>query len=374
MATTPNNPLGLDGFAFCEFTTPEPETLAHQFDMMGFVPTNRHPEKAITRYKQGRITLLLNAEGKFDIHVTVSGGGTTGQAGAIRLGLARALAEYDEKYKPALRRAGALRPQRFLDLIGQREGHGLELELLRFGLVGDHPQIVRGRGQFLLDLESRERERTGIANLKVEYNRVHGFYIEVTRAQSEKVPDDYRRRQTLKNAERYITPELKTFEDKALSAQDRALAREKMLYDQLLDSLAPDIAALQRVDQRLQRILVRRGAGAADVDGVEHGAGQPGLELGAGPVIAGGDGAGAGAQLAGQRGPDQHPVKVALVVGEVDALFGRRRAAFPVSMRAGDQARQPGQEQAGDFGKDHGDGLSRTAAPAWRFHSSELVS
>jgi len=101
-------------------------------------------------------------------------------------------------------------------------------------------------GEFLVQLESRERARTGIANLKVEYNRVHGFYIEVTRAQADKVPDDYRRRQTLKNAERYITPELKAFEDKALSAQERALAREKMLYDQLLDKLAAHIPALQR--------------------------------------------------------------------------------------------------------------------------------
>jgi DNA mismatch repair protein MutS len=100
-------------------------------------------------------------------------------------------------------------------------------------------------GQFLLDLETRERARTGIANLKVEYNRVHGFYIEVTRAQSENVPDDYRRRQTLKNAERYITPELKAFEDKALSAQERALAREKLLYEQLLDELAPSLPPLQ---------------------------------------------------------------------------------------------------------------------------------
>ena len=81
-------------------------------------------------------------------------------------------------------------------------------------------------GAFLVDLEGRERERTGIANLKVEYNRVHGFYIEVTNSQADKVPDDYRRRQTLKNAERYITPELKAFEDKALSAKDRALTRE----------------------------------------------------------------------------------------------------------------------------------------------------
>jgi DNA mismatch repair protein MutS len=101
-------------------------------------------------------------------------------------------------------------------------------------------------GEFLLQLEARERARTGIANLKVEYNRVHGFYIEVTRAQSDRVPDDYRRRQTLKNAERYITPELKAFEDKALSAQERALAREKSLYDALLESLAPHIVPLQR--------------------------------------------------------------------------------------------------------------------------------
>ena len=106
--------------------------------------------------------------------------------------------------------------------------------------------IQNNCGQFLLDLEARERSRTGIANLKVEYNRVHGFYIEVTHAQAARVPDDYRRRQTLKNAERYITPELKTFEDKALSAQDRALAREKLLYDRLLDELAAHIPALQR--------------------------------------------------------------------------------------------------------------------------------
>ena len=81
---------------------------------------------------------------------------------------------------------------------------------------------------YLLDLEARERTRTGIANLRVQFNKVHGFYIEVTQGQASKVPADYQRRQTLKNAERYITPELKAFEDKALSAQDRALAREKM--------------------------------------------------------------------------------------------------------------------------------------------------
>ncbi len=109
-------------------------------------------------------------------------------------------------------------------------------------------------GEFLLALEARERARSGIANLKVEFNRVHGFYIEVSRANADKVPDDYRRRQTLKNAERYITPELKAFEDKALSAQERALAREKLLYDQVLDTLAGHIPALQRIARALATV------------------------------------------------------------------------------------------------------------------------
>lgn len=100
---------------------------------------------------------------------------------------------------------------------------------------------------FLLELETRERERSGIANLRVQFNKVHGFYIEVTQGQLDKVPDDYRRRQTLKNAERFITPELKAFEDKALSAQERALAREKWLYEQLLDALQAHVPALSRL-------------------------------------------------------------------------------------------------------------------------------
>ena len=100
-------------------------------------------------------------------------------------------------------------------------------------------------GDFLISLEERERARTGIASLKVEFNKVHGFYIEVSHANTAKVPADYRRRQTLKNAERYITPELKAFEDKALSAQERALAREKMLFEAVLDGLAPFIPAFQ---------------------------------------------------------------------------------------------------------------------------------
>jgi DNA mismatch repair protein MutS len=99
---------------------------------------------------------------------------------------------------------------------------------------------------FLLDLETRERARTGIANLRVQYNKVHGFYIEVTASNLDRVPADYRRRQTLKNAERFITPELKAFEDKALSAQERALAREKWLYEQLLEQLDAYLPALTR--------------------------------------------------------------------------------------------------------------------------------
>ena len=114
--------------------------------------------------------------------------------------------------------------------------------------------IQNNCGEFLLALEAREKARTGISTLKVEYNRVHGFYIEVSRAQSDNVPDDYRRRQTLKNAERYITPELKTFEDKALSAQDRALAREKLLYEKLLNDLATHIPALQQTASALAEL------------------------------------------------------------------------------------------------------------------------
>lgn len=128
------------------------------------------------------------------------------------------------------------------------QGYDTELDELR--------SLSENAGQFLVDLETRERERTGITNLRVEYNKVHGFYIEVTHGQVAKVPDDYRRRQTLKNAERYITPELKAYEDKALSAQDRALAREKHLYETLLQTLALHISELQRIAQAVSLLDV----------------------------------------------------------------------------------------------------------------------
>ena len=124
-----------------------------------------------------------------------------------------------------------------------RDGFDAELDELR--------TIQTNCDAFLLDLEMREKTRTGIANLRVQFNKVHGFFIEVTQGQIDKVPDDYRRRQTLKNAERFITPELKAFEDKALSAQDRALAREKWLFEQVLDQLQPHIPALSQLARAL---------------------------------------------------------------------------------------------------------------------------
>ena len=114
-------------------------------------------------------------------------------------------------------------------------------------------------GAFLVDMEVRERERTGISSLKVEFNKVHGFYIEVTHANVDKIPDDYRRRQTLKNAERYITPELKAFEDKALSAQERSLAREKLLYEQILDALLPVVPSLQIIARAIAQLDLLAG-------------------------------------------------------------------------------------------------------------------
>ena len=111
--------------------------------------------------------------------------------------------------------------------------------------------IAQNCDAFLLDLEARERARTGITTLRVQYNKVHGFYIEVTQGQAGKVPPDYQRRQTLKSAERYITPELKAFEDKALSAQERSLAREKMLYERIVDALQAHLAPLMALARAL---------------------------------------------------------------------------------------------------------------------------
>ncbi len=155
--------------------------------------------------------------------------------------------------------------------------HRREQDLLRRAIVDNPPMLIRDGGviadgfdhelddlraiatnanQFLLDLEAREKQRTGIATLKLGYNRVHGYYIEISKAQADKAPVEYVRRQTLKNAERYITPELKEFEDKVLGARERALAREKHLYEELLDRLHEILAELQRSARALAKLDV----------------------------------------------------------------------------------------------------------------------
>jgi DNA mismatch repair protein MutS len=166
------------------------------------------------------------------------------------------------------------------DLFGALETPAAPLALLSRAIAGEPAAQVRDGGviapgfdaeldelrslndncgAYLIDMEIRERERSGIASLKVEFNKVHGFYIEVTHAHTDKIPDDYRRRQTLKNAERYITPELKAFEDKALSARERALAREKLLYENILDDLLPAVPDVQRIARAVAHLDLLAG-------------------------------------------------------------------------------------------------------------------
>jgi DNA mismatch repair protein MutS len=123
------------------------------------------------------------------------------------------------------------------------EGYDEELDELR--------GISENAGEYLIDMEHREREATGLSTLKVGYNRVHGYYIEISRQQSDQAPDTYQRRQTLKNVERFITPELKQFEDKALSSRSRALAREKVLYEALVERIAEDLLPLQTTSRAI---------------------------------------------------------------------------------------------------------------------------
>ncbi|MBN1684834.1 MAG: DNA mismatch repair protein MutS [Gammaproteobacteria bacterium] len=127
-------------------------------------------------------------------------------------------------------------------------GYNAELDELR--ALSEHA------GDYLIQLEARERERTAISTLKVGYNRVHGYYIEISKGQSDLAPVEYIRRQTLKNAERFITPELKEFEDKILSSRGRALALEKALYDQLIDQLSHHLEPLQICAQALAQLDV----------------------------------------------------------------------------------------------------------------------
>jgi DNA mismatch repair protein MutS len=128
------------------------------------------------------------------------------------------------------------------------DGYDKELDELR--------SLSKNASDYLLKLEQREREKTGITTLKVGFNRIHGYYIEISRGQAQQAPSEYIRRQTLKNAERFITPELKQFEDKVLSSHSRALAREKMLYEQLLDKLLIHLTELQTCAQAITELDV----------------------------------------------------------------------------------------------------------------------
>ena len=166
--------------------------------------------------------------------------------------------------------------------------HTTTLNRLETAIIEDPPMLIRDGGviaegydeeldelralstnadSFLTNLETRERERTGISTLKVGYNRVHGFYIEISKGQSGKAPDDYIRRQTLKGAERYITPELKSFEDKVLSARERALAREKHLYEELLKAHLDVLGELQQMARSIAEtdVLTNLGARASEL-------------------------------------------------------------------------------------------------------------
>jgi len=168
---------------------------------------------------------------------------------------------------PALRqRLASIESPLLADLAGQVGEHRQQYHLLNKAVIDNPPMLIRDGGviaagydeelddlraiaenadQYLVDLELREKERTGIATLKLGYNRVHGYYIEISKAQADRAPVEYVRRQTLKAAERYITPELKAFEDKVLGARERALTREKFLYEQLLDLLHEVLGELQ---------------------------------------------------------------------------------------------------------------------------------
>ncbi|MDT8425905.1 MAG: DNA mismatch repair protein MutS [Methyloprofundus sp.] len=127
-------------------------------------------------------------------------------------------------------------------------GYNQELDDLR--------DLSQNANQFLLDMENREKENTGIATLRIKYNRVHGYYIEIPRSQSDDVPDTYTRKQTLKNAERFFTTELKEFEDTVLSAKERSLAFEKKLYDELLNAIATALIPIQQCAMALAELDV----------------------------------------------------------------------------------------------------------------------
>ncbi len=162
--------------------------------------------------------------------------------------LAGELGEHDDTAALLLAAIAPQPPLKLSDGGVLATGYDAELDELR--------QLSTNADQFLVDLEARERESSGIATLKVGYNRVHGYYIEISKGQADRAPVHYTRRQTLTGAERYITEELKQFEDKVLSARERSLAREKLLYDELLDTLNARLEPLKRCAAALSELDV----------------------------------------------------------------------------------------------------------------------
>jgi len=213
---------------------------------------------------------------------------------------------------PALRETvAALDEAGFAELARALGDHSDTHALLATAIVDEPPALLRDGGviargydadfdelrdlsdnadQFLTDLEARERERSGIATLKVAYNRVHGYYIEVGRSHADHLPEDYIRRQTLKQVERYITPELKSFEDRVLSARERALAREKALFDQLIGRLIAGLEPLRAAADALAQldVLTAFAERAERLDWARPSlSDEPGLDIAAGrhPVV-----------------------------------------------------------------------------------------
>ncbi len=198
------------------------------------------------------LTALRDALGRLPaLHAGLGNADLAGTKPALLSGVDAALGDHPETLDLLTRALMDTPPALIRDGGVLARGYSKALDELR--------DLAEHGDQFLLALEQRERERTGIATLKVSYNRVHGYYIEIGRTHAEKVPADYQRRQTLKGTERYITPELKRFEDQVLSARERALALEKSLYDTLLASLRESIEALQRLAAALATLDVVAG-------------------------------------------------------------------------------------------------------------------
>ncbi len=226
----------------------------------------------VVRQRHAAIAELLEGDGERPLREELAGMGDLERILArVALGSARprdlAVLRDSLARLPALQALLAPRETPLLrDLAREAKTHPSVVDLLRRALIENPPALIRDGGvlaggydpeldelrdlstnadRFLLELEARERERSGLANLRVTYNRVHGYAIEVSRSQADQVPADYVRRQTLKGAERYVTPELKRFEDQVLSARERSLAREKALYEALLERLRDGLGVLQ---------------------------------------------------------------------------------------------------------------------------------